>query len=50
MKSQTDYDTSSYLMTVQSILGLQPLPCAATADRSTTAAMTDLFTVPLTGT
>ena len=48
-RSQTDYDTSSYLMTVQNILGLQPLPCAATADRSTTAAMADLFTVPLTG-
>jgi phospholipase C len=48
-KSQTDYDTSSYLLTVQNILGLQPLPCAAAADRSTTAAMTDLFTVPLTG-
>jgi phospholipase C len=48
-KSQTDYDTSSYLLTVQSILGLQPLPCAAAADRSTTAAMADLFTVPLTG-
>ena len=50
MKSQTDYDTSSYLLTVQNILGLQPLPCAAAADRSTTAAMTDLFTVPFTGT
>ncbi len=49
MKSQTDYDTSSYLLTVQSVLGLQPLPCAAAADRSTTAAMADLFTVPLTG-
>jgi phospholipase C len=49
MKSQTDYDTSSYLLTVQSILGLPPLPCAAAADRSTTAAMADLFTVPLTG-
>jgi phospholipase C len=48
-KSQTDYDTSSYLMTVQNILGLRPLPCAAAADRSTTAAMTDLFTAPLTG-
>jgi phosphatidylinositol-3-phosphatase len=49
MKSQTDYDTSAYLLTVQNILGIQPLPCAAAADRSTTSAMTDLFTVPLTG-
>jgi phospholipase C len=48
-RSQTDYDTSSYLLTVQSILGLQPLPCAAAADRSTTAAMTDLFAVPVSG-
>jgi acid phosphatase len=49
MKSQTDYDTSSYLLTVQSILGLDPLPCAASADRSSTSAMTDLFTAPVTG-
>ena len=49
-KSQTDYDTSSYLLTVQRILGLQPLPCATAADRNTTTAMADLFTVPLTGT
>src|SRR3954468_6533502 len=47
--SQTDYDTSSYLLTVQNILGLQPLPCAAAADRGTTAAMTDLFAVPISG-
>jgi hypothetical protein len=49
MRSQVDYDTSSYLLTVQNILGVEPLPCAATADRTTTAAMTDLFTAPLTG-
>ena len=49
MKSQTDYDTSSYLLTVQSILGVQPLPCAAASDRTTTAAMSDLFSVPLAG-
>ncbi|HEX3475442.1 MAG TPA: alkaline phosphatase family protein [Kofleriaceae bacterium] len=49
MKSQTDYDTSSFLMTVQNLLGLQSLPCSAAADRTTTAAMTDLFTVPLAG-
>ena len=47
MKSQVDYDTSSYLKTVQSILGVAPLPCAATADRTSAQAMTDLFTAPL---
>jgi phospholipase C len=47
MKSQVDYDTSSYLKTVQSILGLAPLPCAAATDRSSSQAMTDLFTAPL---
>jgi phospholipase C len=50
LKSQTDYDTSSYLLTVQRMLGVQPLPCAAAADRSSTAAMSDLFSVALTGT
>jgi hypothetical protein len=48
-KSQTDYDTSSYLLTVQTMLGLQPLPCATATDRSSTVAMSDLFSVPLTG-
>jgi len=50
MKSQVDYDTSSYLKTVQDILGVAPLPCAAAADRTTVTAMTDLFTAPLTST
>jgi phosphatidylinositol-3-phosphatase len=49
MKSQVDYDTTSYVKTVQSILGLEALPCAAPADRGTAQAMTDLFTVPLAG-
>jgi phospholipase C len=48
MRSQVDYDTSSYLKTVQEVLGLPELPCAAAADRSTAQSMTDLFTVPMT--
>jgi phospholipase C len=47
MKSQVDYDTSSYLKTVQNILGLSELPCADAADRTTVAAMSDLFSVPM---
>jgi acid phosphatase len=43
--STTSYDTSSYLKTVQQILGVDQLPCAKNA--SSVAAMTDLFTVPL---
>jgi len=43
--STTDYDTSSFLKTVQSMLGLEPLPCVA--DPSTVSTMSDLFTVPL---
>jgi len=46
-RSQTDYDTTSYLKTVQDILGVSELPCAADGQRTTTASMTDLFTVPL---
>ena len=46
--SQTDFDTSSYLKTVQSILGVEPLPCMATATASTVAAMAELFTMPIT--
>jgi len=43
--STVDYDTSSYLKTVQQILGLDELPCdPAPTD---VAAMDDLFTVPL---
>jgi phospholipase C len=48
MHSQVDYDTSSYLKTVQDVLALTPLPCAAAADRTTVTSMTDLFTVPTT--
>jgi phospholipase C len=50
IRSQVDYDTSSYLKTVQTILGVAPLPCAAAPDRTTVAAMTDLFIAPLTST
>lgn len=45
--SRADYDTSSYLKTVQAVLGLDALPCAAGADG--VAAMDDLFRVPLQG-
>jgi acid phosphatase len=47
MRSQVDYDTSSYLKTVQNVLGLPELPCAAAAERGTVESMTDLFTVPM---
>ena len=47
-RSQVDYDTSSYLKTVQNILGLGELPCAEASARQAVDAMTDLFTVPLT--
>jgi acid phosphatase len=47
--STTNYDTSSYLKTVQTILGLQPLPCADPEAAGSVEAMTDLFTVPLSG-
>ena len=43
--SRTDYDTSSFLKTVQSMLGVEPLPCATAPD--TVSTMSDLFTVPL---
>jgi hypothetical protein len=43
--SQVDYDTSSYLKTVQAMLGVEPLPCATSADAVST--MDDLFTAPL---
>lgn len=48
MKSTVDYDTSSYLKTVQNILGIDQLPCADASARSAANSMTDLFTVPLT--
>ena len=43
--SDVEYDTSSYLKTVQAVLGLEPLPCDP--DPSATLAMDDLFEVPL---
>jgi hypothetical protein len=43
--SHADYDTSSYLKTVQAMLGVEPLPCAAKPE--TVSTMDDLFTVPL---
>jgi phospholipase C len=45
-QSQTSYDTSSYLKTVEQILGLQELPCAQNS--ASVQPMTDLFSVPLT--
>ena len=44
--SHTPYDTSSFLKTVQTMLGVEALPCAAQPDTVTT--MSDLFTAPLT--
>ncbi len=44
--SQEDYDTSSYLKTVETLLGLEPLPCMP-AERSSVMTMDDLFTVPM---
>jgi acid phosphatase len=43
--SQADYDTSSYLKTVQTVLGVDALPCDAGSD--SVATMDDLFSVPL---
>jgi phospholipase C len=48
MRSQVDYDTSSYLKTVQNVLGLAELPCASAAERTTVDSMADLFAVPMT--
>jgi phospholipase C len=48
VRSQVDYDTSSYLKTVQNILGLAELPCAEASARGAVSSMTDLFAVPLT--
>lgn len=47
LRSQVDYDTSSYLLTVQKILGLGELPCAEDSARTTVSSMDDLFDVPL---
>ena len=49
LRSKVDHDTSSYLKTVQDMLGVTELPGAAQRDRSTAQRMTDLFTMPLTG-
>jgi phosphatidylinositol-3-phosphatase len=43
--SHESYDTSSYLLTVQKMLGLEPLPCAE--DPASVQSMDDLFTAPL---
>jgi phospholipase C len=43
--SQTDYDTSAFLKTVEMILGVAPLPCDPQPD--SVPAMADLFTAPL---
>jgi hypothetical protein len=43
--SQSAYDTSSYLKSVQKILGLDLLPCSSTPDSVPT--MDDLFSTPL---
>jgi hypothetical protein len=44
--STVAYDTSSYLKTVENILGVDPVPCAK--DPAAVVAMDDLFTAPLT--
>ena len=44
--SNVEYDTSSYLKTVQQALGVAELPCDAARDD--VQAMDDLFTVPMT--
>jgi len=49
-KSMVDYDTSSYLRTVQNILGLEQLPCAEVSARENASSMDDLFAVPMTAT
>jgi acid phosphatase len=43
--SQTDYDTSAFLKTVQSMLGVEALPCGAAPDG--VPVMSDLFTAPV---
>ena len=43
--STQEYDTSSYLKSVEGILGVAPLPCGGADTRAT--AMADLFTVPI---
>jgi phospholipase C len=43
--SQVPYDTSSFVKTVQTILGIDPLPCSPAA--STVPVMSDLFTAKM---
>jgi phospholipase C len=43
--SQTDYDTSAFLKSVQSVLGVQALPCSPSP--AAVPLMSDLFTVPM---
>jgi phospholipase C len=43
--SRTSYDTSSYLMTVESMLGVEPLPCVPQS--TAVVPMSDLFSAPL---
>jgi phospholipase C len=43
--SKVDYSTTSYVLTVQKILGVSPLPCAEA--RASVASMDDLFRVPI---
>lgn len=43
--SQADYDTSAFLKTVQGILGVEALPCAA--DPSVVPVMSDLFSADI---
>src|SRR6185369_7588666 len=45
LTSHQPYDTSSFLKTVQAMLGVEPLPCAP--DPATVSRMDDLFTAPL---
>jgi hypothetical protein len=46
MTSNVKYDTTSYLKTVQQILGLETVPCDP--NPASVKAMSDLFSVPLT--
>jgi hypothetical protein len=43
--SQTSYDTSSFLLTVEKMLGVEALPCSP--DPSKVTPMSDLFAAPL---
>jgi phospholipase C len=45
MTSQVDYDTSSYLKTVQTVLGITELPC--NVDPTSVEIMSDMFAVPM---